>query len=224
LFNLKLMHSFTEENYLKAIYHLSEGNMEAVSTNQIAEMTNTKAASVTDMLKKLAEKKLINYIKYQGVTLTNTGVNAAVNIIRKHRLWEVFLVEKLGFKWDEVHDIAEELEHINSDTLVNRLDDFLGNPVADPHGDPIPDRSGLIKHKKLVKISDMQTGESGTVSGVSEHSSVFLKLLEKLGLTLGTKITISELIEFDGSIMLTIDQKTERTISREVAKNILVIL
>lgn len=224
MFNLKLMHSFTEENYLKAIYHLSEGNMEAVSTNQIAEMTNTKAASVTDMLKKLAEKKLINYIKYQGVTLTNTGVNAAVNIIRKHRLWEVFLVEKLGFKWDEVHDIAEELEHINSDTLVNRLDDFLGNPVADPHGDPIPDRSGLIKHKKLVKISDMQTGESGTVSGVSEHSSIFLKLLEKMGLTLGTKIIISELIEFDGSIMLTIDQKTERTISREVAKNILVIL
>lgn len=218
------MHSFTEENYLKAIYHLSEGNTMAVSTNQIAEMTNTKAASVTDMLKKLAEKKLINYIKYQGVTLTSTGVTAAVNIIRKHRLWEVFLVEKLGFKWDEVHDIAEELEHINSETLINRLDDFLGNPVADPHGDPIPDRSGLIKHKKLVKISEMQTGESGTVSGVSEHSSVFLKLLEKLGLTLGTKIIISELIEFDGSIMLTIDQKTERTISREVAKNILVIL
>ncbi len=218
------MHSFTEENYLKAIYHLSEGNTMAVSTNQIAEMTSTKAASVTDMLKKLAEKKLINYIKYQGVTLTNTGVNAAVNIIRKHRLWEVFLVEKLGFKWDEVHDIAEELEHINSETLINRLDDFLGNPAADPHGDPIPDRTGIIKHKKLVKISDMHPGESGTVSGVSEHSSVFLKLLEKMGLTLGTKIIVSELIEFDGSIMLTIDQKTERTISREVAKNILVIL
>ena len=218
------MHSFTEENYLKAIYHLSEGNRMAVSTNQIAEMTNTKAASVTDMLKKLSDKKLINYIKYQGVTLTDTGIKAAVNIIRKHRLWEVFLVEKLGFKWDEVHDIAEELEHINSETLINRLDDFLGNPAADPHGDPIPDRSGMIKHKKLVKISDMQSGESGTVSGVSEHSSVFLKLLEKLGLTLGTKIMISELIEFDGSIMLTIDQNTERTISREVAKNILVIL
>ena len=147
-----------------------------------------------------------------------------MNIIRKHRLWEVFLVEKLGFKWDEVHDIAEELEHINSETLINRLDDFLGNPAADPHGDPIPDRTGIIKHKKLVKISDMHPGESGTVSGVSEHSSVFLKLLEKMGLTLGTKIIVSELIEFDGSIMLTIDQKTERTISREVAKNILVIL
>jgi DtxR family Mn-dependent transcriptional regulator len=218
------MHSFTEENYLKAIYHLSEGNLIAVSTNQIAEMTNTKAASVTDMLKKLSEKKLINYIKYQGVTLSSSGVTAAVNIIRKHRLWEVFLVEKLGFKWDEVHDIAEELEHINSETLINRLDDFLGNPAADPHGDPIPDRSGLIKHKKLVKISEMKAGESGTVSGVSEHSSVFLKLLEKLGLTLGSKIIITELIEFDGSIMLTVNQKTERTISREVANNILVIL
>lgn len=218
------MHSFTEENYLKAIYHLSEGNLMAVSTNQIAEMTNTKAASVTDMLKKLSEKKLINYIKYQGVTLSSSGLNAAVNIIRKHRLWEFFLVEKLGFKWDEVHDIAEELEHINSAILINRLDDFLGNPVVDPHGDPIPDRTGLIKHKKLVKVSEMKAGEQGTVSGVSEHSSAFLKLLEKLGLTLGSKIMITELIGFDGSIILNINQKTDRTISREVAKNILVML
>ena len=149
------IHSFTAENYLKAIYHLSTGNNSVVNTNQIAEMTSTKAASVTDMLKKLAEKKLINYIKYQGVTLTDAGKNAAVNIVRKHRLWEVFLVEKLGFKWDEVHDIAEELEHINSESLINRLDDFLENPAADPHGDPIPDRSGTIQQKKLIKISDM---------------------------------------------------------------------
>ena len=217
------MHSFTEENYLKAIYHLSGGNSKVVSTNQIAEMTSTKAASVTDMLKKLADKKLINYIKYQGVTLNESGIRAAVNIIRKHRLWEVFLVDKLGFKWDEVHDIAEELEHINSENLIDRLDDFLGNPVTDTHGDPIPDRSGTIQHKKLVKISEMMQNDSGTISGVSEHSSVFLKLLEKLGLTLGTKITITELIEFDGSIMLSVQNK-ELTISREVAKNILVIL
>lgn len=218
------MHSFTEENYLKAIYHLSTGNSSVVSTNQIAEMTNTKAASVTDMLKKLADKKLINYIRYQGVTLTETGKKAAVNIVRKHRLWEVFLVEKLGFKWDEVHDIAEELEHINSESLINRLDDFLGNPAADPHGDPIPDRSGTIHQKKLVRISDMLQEQSGMISGVSEHSSVFLKLLEKMGLTLGTKIMISELIEFDGSINLTVNGTTDRTISREVAKNILVML
>jgi DtxR family Mn-dependent transcriptional regulator len=221
---MSTIHSFTEENYLKAIYHLSTGNNSVVSTNQIAEITNTKAASVTDMLKKLAEKKLINYIKYQGVTLTEAGKNAAVNIVRKHRLWEVFLVEKLGFKWDEVHDIAEELEHINSESLINRLDDFLGNPAADPHGDPIPDRSGTIHQKKLVRISDMHQDQNGTISGVSEHSSVFLKLLEKMGLTLGTKIRISELIEFDGSIILIVNDHADRTISREVAKNILVML
>ena len=221
---MSTIHSFTEENYLKAIYHLSTGNNSVVSTNQIAEITNTKAASVTDMLKKLAEKKLINYIKYQGVTLTEAGKNAAVNIVRKHRLWEVFLVEKLGFKWDEVHDIAEELEHINSESLINRLDDFLGNPAADPHGDPIPDRSGTIHQKKLVRISDMQQDQNGTISGVSEHSSVFLKLLEKMGLTLGTKIRVSELIEFDGSSILIVNDHADRTISREVAKNILVML
>ena len=221
---MSTIHSFTEENYLKAIYHLSTGNNSVVSTNQIAEITNTKAASVTDMLKKLAEKKLINYIKYQGVTLTEAGKNAAVNIVRKHRLWEVFLVEKLGFKWDEVHDIAEELEHINSESLINRLDDFLENPAADPHGDPIPDRSGTIHQKKLIKISDMHQDQSGIISGVSEHSSVFLKLLEKMGLTLGAKIRISEIIEFDGSIMLLVNDHADKTISREVAKNILVML
>ena len=218
------MHSFTEENYLKAIYHLSGQSISGVSTNAIAEVTNTKAASVTDMLKKLADKKLINYIKYQGVTLTEVGLKAALNIIRKHRLWEVFLVEKLGFKWDEVHDIAEELEHINSAVLIERLDDFLGNPAADPHGDPIPDRTGNLLHKKLVKVSEMKQGQAGTISGVNEHSSVFLKHLEKLGLTLGTKIIIAELVEFDGSISLAVDEKKEITISREVAKNILVIL
>ena len=221
---MSTIHSFTEENYLKAIYHLSTGNNSVVSTNQIAEITNTKAASVTDMLKKLAEKKLINYIKYQGVTLTEAGKNAAVNIVRKHRLWEVFLVEKLGFKWDEVHDIAEELEHINSESLINRLDDFLGNPAADPHGDPIPDRSGTIHQKKLVRISDMHQDQSGMISGVSEYSSIFLKLVEKMGLTLGTKILITELIEFDGSITLIVNGNSDRTVSREVAKNILVML
>jgi len=217
-------HSFTEENYLKAIYHLSGSNRTVVSTNGIAEVTNTKAASVTDMLRKLSDKKLINYIKYQGVTLTDTGLKAAVNIIRKHRLWEVFLVEKLGFKWDEVHDIAEELEHINSAALIDRLDDFLGNPASDPHGDPIPDRTGNFKHKKLIRVSELAQGEQGTISGVSEHSSVFLKHLEKLGLTLGTQITVRELNEFDGSIALLTGNSEERMISREVAKNILVIL
>lgn len=224
MLNLSIMHSFTEENYLKAIYHLSEDNNTLVSTNGIAEVTNTKAASVTDMLKKLADKKLINYKKYQGVTLTETGLKAAVNIIRKHRLWEVFLVEKLGFKWDEVHNIAEDLEHINSASLIDRLDEFLGNPAADPHGDPIPDKTGNFNLKKHVKVSDMKESQCGTISGVNEHSSVFLKHLEKLGLTLGTKIKVTELIEFDGSILLSVNETVGRTISREVAKNIFVIL
>lgn len=218
------MHSFTEENYLKAIYHLSTNNGLIVSTNQIAEITNTRAASVTDMLKKLSDKKLINYIRYQGVTLTEQGKISAIQIVRKHRLWEVFLVEKLGFKWDEVHDIAEELEHINSENLINRLDDFLGNPTTDPHGDPIPDRTGAVHQKKMVRISEMKEQECGIISGVSEHSSIFLKLLEKLGLTLGTPVFIREITEFDGSITLVIDNQIEKTISREVAKNILIIL
>ncbi len=224
MFNSYYMHSFTEENYLKTIYHLSSTNSLVVSTNQIAEITNTKAASVTDMLKKLSEKKLINYIRYQGVTLTESGKNAALNIIRKHRLWEFFLVEKLGFKWDEVHDIAEELEHINSESLINRLDDFLGNPSADPHGDPIPDRKGAIQQKKMIRISEMNQSECGIISGVSEHSSIFLKLLEKLGLTLGTHVLVREKIEFDGSVIIQINEQNDQSISRELAKNILIML
>ncbi len=218
------MYSFTEENYLKAIYHLSNNTEAGVSTNAIAELINTKAASVTDMLKKLSDKELINYIKYQGVTLTESGKKAAVSIIRKHRLWEVFLVKKLGFKWDEVHDIAEELEHINSTVLIDRLDDFLGNPEVDPHGDPIPDKNGLFQHKKLISIVRMKIGQKGVISGVGEHSSLFLKHLEKSDLTLGTDITIKEVVEFDGSVLLLIDNNKEITISREVAKNILVVL
>jgi DtxR family Mn-dependent transcriptional regulator len=208
------MGSFTEENYLKAIYHLSENNLSPVATNGISDLFNIKAASVTDMLKKLADKQLINYIKYQGVTLTATGKNTAIDVIRKHRLWEVFLVDKLGFKWDEVHDIAEDLEHVNSALLTERLDNFLGNPKIDPHGDPIPDKFGKINHQKLVKISAMKANAIGTISGVSEHSTVFLR----------TKIKIKEIIEFDGSAVLILDKKIEITISREAAKNILVVL
>ncbi|MDB5118887.1 MAG: iron dependent repressor [Sphingobacteriales bacterium] len=218
------MRSFTEENYLKAIYHLSSNEKLTVTTNGISELFNITAASVTDMLKKLADKQLINYKKYQGVTLTNFGRDTAVEVIRKHRLWEVFLVEKLGFKWDEVHDIAEDLEHVNSKVLTERLDIFLGNPKVDPHGDPIPDKYGKINHQKLVKISSLKTNQTGTISGVSEHSAIFLRYLEKSGLILGTRIELSEIIEFDGSAMLILDKKREITISREAANNILVVL
>ncbi|MEO8795350.1 MAG: metal-dependent transcriptional regulator [Daejeonella sp.] len=217
------MHSFTEENYLKTIYQLSTEDNNVVTTNGIAEVMNTKAASVTDMLKKLADKKLINYIRYQGASLTDAGRQTATEIIRKHRLWEVFLVEKLDFKWDEVHDIAEELEHINSKELVDRLDKFLGFPKTDPHGDPIPDRKGNIQQKPFVKISKMKPGEAGKISGVSEHTPVFLQYLEKSGLTLGTTVTIIEIMEFDGSIILN-NQEKDLSISREVAKNLLVVI
>lgn len=217
------MNSFTEENYLKAIYHLGGAGNIAVNTNSIAELTNTKAASVTDMLKKLADKGLINYIKYQGVTLTEKGKGTAINIVRKHRLWEVFLVEKLGFKWDEVHDIAEELEHINSEQLIDRLDTFLGNPKADPHGDPIPDRDGIFHKKELIKLADLIAKQEGKISGVNEHSAAFLQYLEKAGLTLGTTIVVKEALEYDGSVNLLIG-KREITVSSKVAKNLLIQL
>lgn len=214
------MQSFTEENYLKIIYHLSEIS-NPVQTNAIAERMQTKAASVTDMLKKLAEKDLVDYIKYQGVTLTEKGKITAISIIRKHRLWEVFLVDKLNFKWDEVHDVAEELEHIKSILLIERLDEFLEFPKVDPHGDPIPDQYGNFASLSFVKLSKLCAAEKGTITGVSEHSSPFLKHLEKLGLTLGKRIEIVEIIDFDGSVELLIDDK-KINISREVAKHILI--
>lgn len=218
-----LMQSFTEENYLKIIYHLSGNPETAVQTNAIAEKIQIKAASVTDMIKKLADKKLVDYIKYQGVKLTDTGRRAAINIVRKHRLWEVFLVEKLSFKWDEVHDIAEQLEHINSSELIERLDEFLAFPKNDPHGDPIPDKNGKFDTASFIKLNKLKKGERGRIMGVSEHSSAFLRHLEKLGLTLGKEIEITEITDFDGSVELFVQEK-KISVSREVAKHILIKL
>lgn len=215
------MQSFTEENYLKVIYHLSQITPNAVQTNAIAEKMETRAASVTDMIKKLAEKKLVDYIKYQGVTLTATGEAAAIRIVRKHRLWEVFLVEKLKFKWDEVHDIAEELEHINSSALIERLDDFLGFPKRDPHGDPIPNKEGVFEPSENVHLHQLSKGYRGIIIGVTEHSSPFLKHLEKLGLTIGTTLAVQEITDFDGSVELLVDSKTVN-ITKEVAQHILI--
>lgn len=215
------MQSFTEENYLKIIYHLSLNNNGNVQTNAIAERIHTKAASVTDMIKKLADKQLINYKKYQGVRLTEAGRSLAINIVRKHRLWEVFLVEKLHFKWDEVHDIAEELEHINSAELIERLDEFLCFPKNDPHGDPIPDKNGKFDAAAFIKLSKLKKEEAGIIMGVSDHSSPFLKHLEKLGLTLGKSLKIIDVIDFDGSVELLLETK-KLNISREVAKHVLV--
>jgi DtxR family transcriptional regulator, Mn-dependent transcriptional regulator len=216
------MNTFTEENYLKAIYHLSLQS-DSVSTNQIAASLNTKAASVTDMLKKLADKELINYAKYQGVSLTASGEKIAVNIIRKHRLWEYFLVEKLNFKWDEVHDVAEQLEHIASKELVDRLDNFMDNPKYDPHGDPIPDSNGKFKVHELKPVSTLVVNENGIVSGVRDHSAAFLQYLEKMQLTIGKKIKVTEINVYDHSVILVADDKKIQ-ISREVANNLLIAL
>jgi DtxR family Mn-dependent transcriptional regulator len=216
------MHTLAEENYLKAIYKLSL-IAENVSTNQIAAELATKASSVTDMLRKLADKLLINYTRYQGVSLTQTGEKVAVNIIRRHRLWEYFLVEKLHFKWDEVHEMAEEMEHISSNELIDRLDEFMGFPARDPHGDPIPDCNGNFKTNDLKAISAVDVNTCGIISGVRDHSSAFLQYLEKQGLTIGKKITIKEIITYDNTVVLQMDNK-DLQISRDVANNLLIAL
>ncbi|WP_432714712.1 metal-dependent transcriptional regulator [Pedobacter sp.] len=214
------MESFTEENYLKTIYHISRLHSGMVQTNAIAERMQTRPASVSDMVKKLAEKHLVNYVKYKGVTLTEKGKSTAINIVRRHRLWEFFLVNTLDFKWDEIHEIAEELEHVNSPKLIERLDEFLGYPKHDPHGDPIPDKAGNFEASAVVKLNQLQQGAHGLIVGVSEHSSSFLRYLEKTNLTLGTSLQLLAITDFDGSVELRLG-KQKISISREVAKHIL---
>ncbi len=218
------MQSFTEENYLKAIYKLIEQEGDVITTNAIAEKMRTKAASVTDMLKRLADKKLIHYKKYQGVTLTSKGEKIALSIIRKHRLWEMFLVEKLHFKWDEVHEVAEQLEHINSDKLVEQLDKFLSYPKIDPHGDPIPDAKGKLTIPKSNLLSKFNKHDVCIMTGVVDHSSGFLQYLDKAGIALGCEIKIKDVVEFDRSLRVVINKEHTIFISNDVAKNILAIL
>ena len=211
----------SEENYLKAIYHLTVQLEAEVSTNAIAEMMETKASSVTDMLKKLADKALINYIKYQGVSLTEKGTHAAKMIVRKHRLWEVFLVEKLAFTWDEVHDIAEQLEHIKSEQLINKLDDFLGNPTEDPHGDPIPDAQGKITKIEKLLLSELAESETAICVGVKDSSADFLQYLNKQKIALGAVIKVLGRENFDASLHLIIND-TPLTVSSKIAGNLYV--
>ena len=216
--------SHSEENYLKAVYALTPAdNPDGISTSDIAERLNTKASSVTDMVQKLAEKELLNYKKYQGVQLTDTGKRAAVEVVRKHRLWETFLKEKLGFGWDEVHEIAEQLEHIQSEELIERLDRFLGFPKYDPHGDPIPDPSGKIQTGSSQPISELKVGERGVITGVRDSSASFLQYLDKQRLILGTEVIVIEFFEYDQSVKIKAGGK-EITISYEVSKNIKVQL
>lgn len=213
--------TFSEENYLKTIYHITVVSHSEVSTNAIAEMMETKASSVTDMIKKLAEKDLVNYKKYQGVSLTEKGKLAAKMIVRKHRLWEVFLVEKLDFSWDEVHDIAEQLEHIKSEQLINKLDDFLGNPTTDPHGDPIPSRDGQILKIEKQLLSELSVKQKGICVGVKDTSSEFLKYLDKQKIALGSRIEILSKESFDLSFKINVDGVV-LTISNKIASDLFV--
>ncbi len=215
--------SLTEENYIKAIFSISQANGgNGVSTNELSEHLHNKAGSVTDMLKRLAEKKLINYQKYKGVFLTGRGERLALSIVRKHRLWEVFLMEKLKFRWDEVHDMAEQLEHIKSDELVNRLDDFLGKPKFDPHGDPIPDANGQLNAVKAIPLNRYKTKGVFIFMGVCEHSKAFLQHLTSVGLKIGDTIKVEEINEFDNSFQVRINKNGSQFFSNKVASNILV--
>lgn len=216
------MISLTEENYLKAIFHLSEDGTKPVLTNDLAARMHIRAATVTDMLKRLATKKLIAYEKYYGVEITKTGKVEALKIVRKHRLWETFLVNKLNFSWDEVHDIAEQLEHIQSPLLIERLDEFLGFPKSDPHGEPIPDVNGKMFEQKQVPLSATPPKKNATLIAVKNDSPTFLKYLSKIGMRLGSKISIVNKTEFDGSQEIVIDGKKKAFISRDAADNLLV--
>ena len=193
------MFTLSEENYLKAIFHLEMMSGTGISTNAIASKLETKASSVTDMVKKLAEKQVLVYKKYQGVSLTKSGKTTAARIVRKHRLWEVFLVEKLNFSWDEVHDVAEQLEHIKSPKLTRELDAFLGFPKTDPHGDPIPDHEGRFDSVEKRLLSSLKENEVGVCVGVDDSSSNFLQYLDKNGISLGEKIEVLSIESFDGS-------------------------
>jgi DtxR family Mn-dependent transcriptional regulator len=215
------MVSHTEENYLKAIYKIAEKDKKPVGTNAIAGEMDTSAASVTDMLKRLSEKGLINYQKYKGVNLSSKGSKIATNLIRKHRLWESFLVEKLGFTWDKIHDIAEQMEHIKSKELVQKLDEFLDFPKFDPHGDPIPNSEGKFTLRVQILLSLLRKDEKAIVIGVKEHDDDFLRFLNSKNIQLGTSLSILEKNDYDKSMTVMIDQK-EVLLTEKVTKQIFV--
>lgn len=215
------MFSQSEENYLKAIFQLQQETDGSVSTSSLSELLNTQAASVTEMVKKLADKKLLDYQKYYGVQLTKIGKEHALAVVRKHRLWESFLVERLNFNWDEVHEVAEQLEHINSIKLVEELDKFLGRPAYDPHGDPIPDAKGNMPDIPKKKLSQLQQGDRGTCKGFNDASSSFLKYLAKQRIGLGTAVEVINIEKFDESMTVRIDEG-EVQLSKTATDNIYV--
>ena len=216
-----MSYTISEENYIKSIYHLQQ-DTGLVNTNSLAAEMNTRAASVTDMLKKLKSKKLLQYEKYKGFKLNEAGKKAALDVVRKHRLWEYFLVEHLKFDWDKVHPIAEELEHISSEELVQRLDNFLGNPLFDPHGDPIPDKNGKIPVLNQQKLSGIPLKVTMTVSSVRNQTVQMLEMLNHYNIALGTQIMVLKKFEFDGSLEIKVLKQSACIISEQVAKNVFV--
>lgn len=218
------MPSQTEENYLKAIYKLAEAEpgTPGVSTNRIAAALATRAASVTDMLRRLADKGLLDYEKYRGVQLTAEGRRLALLTVRKHRLWEVFLVQQLGFSWDEVHEVAEELEHVQSPLLMRRLDAFLGHPALDPHGDPIPAEDGAMRRPATRLLADLSAGEQGTLAAVKNTTAPFLQYLDKVGLQLGALVEVLDKVAFDNSLEMRVNQQRNILVSAEVSRNLFV--
>lgn len=215
------MLSQSEENYLKAIYSLELEKETKISTSLIASKIETKASSVSDMLKKLSEKGVIHYEKYKGVSLTSNGKKTAIKIVRNHRIWEYFLVNKLDYSWNEVHDIAEQLEHIKSDTLIDKLDAYLNFPAHDPHGDPIPDKDGNIQKVQQVLLSLLETGDSARLTRVKDSSNTFLGYLDRNEITLNSTIKILAKEPFDGSMLLEINNK-KLSISHQISNNLFV--
>lgn len=216
-----MKYSVSEEDYIKAIYHLG-GSKELISTNSLSAELQAKPASITDMLKKLKAKKLVQYQPYQGVMLNAEGQKLALAIVRRHRLWEYFLSEKLEFSWEEVHEVAEELEHVGSKKLVDRLDAFLGFPKFDPHGDPIPDKQGRMKMQEQVRLSDLPLNNPAIVNGVGNQSHEMLTLLQQRNIAIGTQVEVKRVFDFDHSREIKIKNIPVFTISEQLAENIFV--
>jgi len=215
------MHSLSEENYLKSIFNLSQTGKKITPT-AIAESLSNNPASVVDMLKKLVDKKLVQYDKSKGARLTDNGLKTALDIVRKHRLWEVFLKEKLGYSWEEVHDVAEQLEHIHHPGLADRLDKFLGFPEYDPHGDPIPQANGKMAKAFKTTLAEIEPKQQCRVVAVKDTGTPFLQYLKKLGIEIGSKVTVVEKIDYDDSIVINVEKGVKTTVSSKFAESILV--
>lgn len=214
--------SQTEENYLKAIYLLSKSRGGRIPNLAIAQALEINPATVTEMLRKLAEKKWIDYSRPLGASLTPEGEGLALRVVRKHRLWETFLVQKMEFSWDEVHEVAEQLEHIQSQKLLDQLDRFLGYPKFDPHGDPIPDARGDFPTTKAKLLSECLPGEKMKFVAVANHTPSFLQYLDKVGFKIQHTIEIEEVHEFDKSMSVILNGEKRTMFSAEVSQGLLV--